>query len=159
MDIYFSKEGINKFKKEISGLESRLKYYQSKVNEICEVGGDAWHDNAGYDRLTEDIRMTNKKINDSYSILNKGKIVEYPSNPERICLGSRVNILLDGKELNYDIVGYGEGDPNNSKIAYNSPLATYLIGHEIGDRYTAKIGLKKKEIEILDVLPIGESNE
>lgn len=154
MTRYFTAEGMKNYQMRIDKLESSLSSLESRVQDVCETGGDVWHDNASYDYLTNDIRMTDKRLNDAMRLLRDTKIITYATHFDQVLLGSRVGIDLDGVEENYDIVAYGEEDSDNNKILYESPLAKSLMFHKIGDEFEFSFGDKKQKIKILDIVPI-----
>ena len=49
------------------------------------------------------------------------------------------------------ILGEGETDPENGVIAYNSPLASSLIGHTKGETVEVRLPVGTKTFVILEV--------
>lgn len=52
--------------------------------------------------------------------------------------GSRVTVSGEGGEQTYRIVGVDEADPAKGDVAFTSPIARALLGHEIGDEVVVK---------------------
>jgi len=48
------------------------------------------------------------------------------------------------------ILGDGEADPDQGIIAYNSPLASALIGHKKGETVEVRLPVGQRTYEILD---------
>jgi transcription elongation GreA/GreB family factor len=55
-------------------------------------------------------------------------LVEVPTSFDRVAIGTRVKIVRDGEEMMWEIVGFGEPDPDNNMLAYNTPLASLIMG-------------------------------
>ncbi|MBS3117543.1 GreA/GreB family elongation factor [Candidatus Woesearchaeota archaeon] len=153
MVIYFTSKGYNLFKERIGELETKLRALQLQVQEVAETGGDDWHDNAGYEMLTDEVRVYDRRINELYEQLNQAKIVECPSSYDRVALGCNVSVSVNGRKGSFKIVAMGEEDPDNNKILYSSPLARAILGHDIGDVVETNFGSDEKKIEILDIGP------
>lgn len=57
-----------------------------------------------------------------------------PALPEgEVAFGSRVRVLLKGRERWFEIVGDDEADPQAGRIAFTAPLARALIGSATGE--------------------------
>src|SRR3989344_6269118 len=111
--FYFTRRGLAKLHKEIESLEKKLQDLQSQTAHVAEVGGDQWHDNASYDLLVIDIRGMDRRLSDAHEVLNKVTLVGPPINFDKVTIGTRVKIVRDGQEAIWEIVGFGESDPDN----------------------------------------------
>ena len=49
------------------------------------------------------------------------------------------------------VVGYGEGEVSERKLAYNSPVAEDLLGRSVGDVVETTLAGREVEIEVLEV--------
>jgi len=72
---------------------------------------------------------------------------------ESVTFGKRIKIrdTKTGNERVCTILGEGETDPENGVIAYNSPLASSLIGHSKGETVEVRLPVGMKTFEILEV--------
>jgi len=68
-------------------------------------------------------------------------------------IGTRVRILLAGKERALEIVGHDEAEPASDRLSFQAPLAKALIGAEEGER--VDFNGRPDAIEILGVEPLG----
>ncbi len=50
-----------------------------------------------------------------------------------VSFGSRVELLLNGKQRVIELVGHDEADPAAGKLAFTAPLARAVMGAEVGD--------------------------
>ena len=149
--IYFTKAGLEKFRQETLDIEARLKEAQSRMQAEAELGGDLWHDNSAYDQLVIDIRGLDRSLAINRQILDQATIVGTPKHSDRAALGLSVKIRRDGIEATYNIVGYGESNPEINALAYNTPLAMLFIGKVVGEVVKGMIGGKETTIEILEI--------
>ncbi len=154
--FYFTRRGINKLLKEVEELEKKLQDLQAQTAHVAEVGGDQWHDNASYELLVIDIRGMDRRLSDARQALNNATLVEVPSSFDKVTIGTRVRIIRDGEEMTWEIVGFGESDPDNNMLAYNTPLASLVMGKQKGEVVVGTIAGRQTEIEILEITGGGE---
>jgi len=72
---------------------------------------------------------------------------------DAVRFGARVTVRNeDGEERTVRIVGVDEADPARGDVAFTSPIARALLGHEIGDEITLRTprGTEVLEIVALD---------
>lgn len=149
--FYFTRRGLAKLHREIENLEKKLQDLQSQTAHVAEVGGDQWHDNASYDLLVIDIRGMDRRLTDAHQVLNKAVLVEHPVNLDKVIIGTRVKIVRDGEEMTWEVVGFGESDPDRDMLAYNTPLASLIMGRRKGEMMSGIIAGRQTEIEILEI--------
>lgn len=136
---YFTKEGMRKYLEKIQEDQDSLTYMYSRVTELADVGGDQYHDNFSFEQNMRDIKMINDKIVDLKKVLVDAVVLDLPVNPTTVCFGASIIIERDGVQEAWDIRGYGESDPDNNVIAYNTPLIQALMGKKVND--VCKFGL------------------
>jgi transcription elongation factor GreA len=125
----------------------------SRLGYLAEVGGDQYHDNFSYEQQTMELRMLTGKFNEDKRILEKAFIINGKSikDPNTVFIGSNITAKLDNKIELWQIVGYGESDPKNYKLAYNTPLGIAFMGKHRGDTFNYKIGSRTVIISIIDI--------
>lgn len=156
--FYFTRRGLAKLHREIEELEKKLQDLQSQTVHVAEVGGDQWHDNASYDLLVIDIRGMDYRLSDAHRALNNAILVDPPTSFDKVTIGTKVKIVRDGEEMTWEIVGFGESDPDCDMLAYNTPLASLIMGKRKGEVVSGTIAGKKTEIEVLEITKGGEEN-
>jgi transcription elongation factor GreA len=149
--FYFTRRGLAKLHNEIEQLEDKLKKLQSQTAYVAEVSGDQYHDNASYEMLTIDIRGMDRRLSDAHQCLNQAILTEPPMNFDKVTIGTCVKIVRDGDETTWEIVGFGESDPDRKMLAYNTPLASLVMGKRKGEVVSGVIAGRKTEIEILEI--------
>jgi transcription elongation factor GreA len=149
--FYFTRRGLNKLHKEIDRLEKKLKELQSQTAYVAEVGGDQYHDNASYEMLTIDIRGMDRRLSDAYRCLKQAILIDPPINFDKVTIGTYVRIVQNGEETTWEIGGFGESDPDRNILAYNTPLASLIIGKRKGEVVSGIIAGRQIEIKVLEI--------
>ncbi|MEO6040564.1 MAG: GreA/GreB family elongation factor [Croceibacterium sp.] len=68
---------------------------------------------------------------------------------DRVDLGTKVRVLLNGKPRTFELVGHDEAEPGAGLIAYNAPLSRAMLGAEVGD--VLAFGEVSEAIEIVEI--------
>jgi transcription elongation factor GreB len=82
--------------------------------------------------------------------LASAQIVE-TSPVDVVRFGARVSVRTEDREQTYRIVGVDEADPTKGDIAFTSPIARALLGHEIGDEVTVRTPRGNETLEVLAI--------
>ena len=72
---------------------------------------------------------------------------------DKVELGTRVEVLLNGKPKTFEIVGDDEADPARGLISFNAPLSRAMLGAEAGE--LLPFGDSTEAIEILTIGPLS----
>ncbi len=151
---FLTENGYKKLGEEIEKLDRYLK------NDIAkEIGAAAAHgdlkENGEYHAAKEKQALTAAKLRilqerfSGANVVRKDELLPV----ESVTFGKRIRIrdTKTGNERVCTILGEGETDPENGVIAYNSPLASGLIGHSKGETVDVKLPVGMKTYEILEV--------
>jgi len=149
--LYFTEHGLTKLKNEAEMLEKELRSLQSQTAYVAEIGGNQYHDNSSYELLVIDLRGIDWRLTNAHHSLNHAVVVGEPTNNDTVAIGTRVKIMRDGKYAMWDIVGFGESNPNHGLLAYNTPIASLIVGRHVGETVSGFISEKYTEIEILEI--------
>ncbi|HET8690948.1 MAG TPA: GreA/GreB family elongation factor [Steroidobacteraceae bacterium] len=106
---------------------------QARIEETVEhlraelSAARAAEDRAAIRRIQRDLRYWSERQ-------RTAEVVPPPAPGGKARFGSRVALEReDGRRIEFRIVGEDEADPGAGKISWVSPLATRLIGAEVGD--------------------------
>lgn len=84
-------EGKQKIEENIQELMEELKQLRKEKVVAYNLTGDTWHDNPYFNKLEQDERALNTKINEAQEILKNAEIVDSASrNMETVEIGSIV---------------------------------------------------------------------
>lgn len=151
--IYFTQRGIDLFLQKIKRDEDVISEMFSRLGHLAEVGGDQYHDNFSYEQQTMELRMLSGKINEDYKVLENASIIKDSDKRDKssVFIGATVKIEFNQDIQLWNILGYGESDPKNRNIAYNTPLGSALMGKKINDVFDYNINSRKVKIKILSI--------
>ena len=132
--VVLTYEGLRK-------LEAELAYYRGeKRREVAERMKQAKSfgdisENSEYDEARlEQAQVEQKIIQLEYTLKNADVIDEDDVSTEKVSIGCKVRILdLEyNEEIEFQIVGSTEANPDENKISNESPVGSALIGHSAG---------------------------
>lgn len=85
--------------------------------------------------------------------LASAELVDSAAQPKEVVrFGATVTVSgADGREHTYRIVGVDEADPARGDVAFTSPIARALLGHEVGDEVTLRTPRGAESLEIVAV--------
>ena len=157
--IYASDEGIKRLRERLEKVSADLNAIRAEKSIAYTASGDTWHDNPYFNKLEQDEQAKVREISELQGLISGAHIFNPPvrRNTERVRLGSIIRFRRfyhdTGEEQNevWEIVGYGEIDVGQHKVAYNSPLAQALIGLEPGDMRRINTPKGMAEYEIIDL--------
>lgn len=132
---YFTKEGLEKLKKEIDHLErvERPKISQ-QIAEARDKGDLS--ENAEYDAAKEAQGLMEAKLSKLKNELANARLVdESQLDNSKVLILSKVKIknVKNGMEMEYTLVAGNEADLKEKKISVDSPIGKGLLGKEVGD--------------------------
>lgn len=98
------------------------------------------------------LERAEKELNKIIDVLDYAKAIIKPRKPQRIDVGSCVELIQDGKRVTYTIVCPLEVDLEQNKISNESPLGQALVGKKNGEHLelTNRKG-QKSHVEILKI--------
>jgi transcription elongation factor GreA len=148
-----TRNGYEKMKAELDRLRSVERIKISQEIEKARSFGDI-SENAEYHYAKDKQGQIEARIRDYEDRLSRADIIDIGKlSGDRITFGATVELEeIETKErVRYQIVGSLESDPENGKISYESPMAKFLIGKELGDDVMLKTGKGSKTYEILKI--------
>lgn len=148
--IILTKEGFEKLKKELKELkETKRPKVLERLKKARSLGDLT--ESSEYSAAKEDLNLVERRIEEIETVLEKAEIAKPNQDNEIVQVGSRVKVIMDGREEEFLIVGELEGDPVNKKISYNAPLGKALIGKKVGDAVEVITPSKKIKYKIIGI--------
>ena len=165
--VYVSDEGMRRLREQLDRASAVLKAIRDEKAIAYTATGDTWHDNPYFNKLEQDEQAKIREIGEVQTLIASARMFTVPEvrNTERVQLGSIVRfrrVYQDtGEQQNevWEIVGYGEIDIEQHKVAYNSPLAQALIGLEPGDTRQTNTPKGQANYEIVELYSSWEDVE
>lgn len=151
---FFTEKGYLKLKEEIERLDRLLKNDIAKEIATAAAHGDL-KENGEYHAAKEKQSLTATRLRQLQERFSGANVVRKDEllPEESVTFGKKIRIreVNTGRERECTILGDGETDPENGVIAYNSPLASALIGHVKGEQVDVQLPVGLRKYEILDV--------
>jgi transcription elongation factor GreA len=151
--IPFTKEGLEKLRQELKHLKKVERPKNLQAIGDARSHGDI-SENAEYHAAKERQAFLEGKINELNSVIGKSEVVALDSGPaDRVVFGRTVLLYNTGtdEEIEYQLVGPYESDPENGRISVVSPLGSALIGKEVDDVVKVRTPRGIQEFEILEI--------
>ena len=138
---------------ELKVLERELKVELPQEIKKAEAMGDL-RENAEYHSALERQRFLQSRIGQLRQKLSELSLIRLDQVPaDRIGLGSWFKVIdaEDDREVEFEIVMEGMGDPAKGMISVSSPLARGFLNKQVGDEVTISVPSGKKMYEIVDL--------
>ena len=149
MAKYLTKQGLQKFKKELDYLEKvKRKEVSERIRHTASQGD--LKENAGYDVAKEEQGFVERRIKELKEILSQSKIVE-KRDSNKVQIGSFVCLESEEGEKSFQVVGPEEADILQRKISFKSPLGEAILNRKKGDVVEIDTPEGKKEYEIVEL--------
>lgn len=150
--IPMTPEGYRALEEEIKRLKRIERPKIAKDLAEAMAHGDL-AENSEYEDAKQRREILEKKIMDLEDTFARAVIVEPHGNTEEVSFGVTVRVKDEttGRETAYTIVGEGEGDISQGRIAISSPIARALVGHRVGERVEVTVPAGVKILEILGI--------
>jgi len=151
--IPFTPAGFKKAKDRLKHLKEVERPEIISAIETAREHGDL-KENAEYHAAKERQGFCEGEIQRLEAAISRAEVID-PStlSGDRVLFSATV-LVYDpdqDEEFRYQIVGMGEGDPENGMISYQSPIARSLMGKEVGDEVEVKLPGGSRNLEILEV--------
>lgn len=150
---YYTKEGLEKLKKELEHLESVQRPEISKQIAEARDKGDL-SENAEYDAAKNAQGMLELQIAKLQEEIRNARIIdESKIDTSKVLILSTVKIknLKSNKAMSYTLVPENEADLKSGKISVSSPIAKGLLGKKVGDQVEIDIPAGKVTLEIVEI--------
>lgn len=127
-----SQEGYDKLKDELDFLTKvRRKEIAERIEHAKELGDLS--ENAEYSEAKDDQALNEGKIMELSGTLKNVTVVEKGAGGNEVSMGSKVLVISDKGEREYEIVSFNEADPLVGKISNESPLGLAFLNKKKGD--------------------------
>ena len=134
---YVSSEFLQKLKDELHELKTVKRRELANRIEAAKALGDL-SENAEYHEAKDELGFIEGRILEIDDLLKNAIIVEAEKGGTNVRVGSKIKVLVNGKEKDFDIVGSNEADPLAGKISNESPIGSALIGAKKGDEVSVR---------------------
>jgi len=151
--VFYTKEGIDKLKKELDHLVQIERPRISQQIAEARDKGDL-SENAEYDAAKEAQGLLELKISKLKNLIFNARLIdESKMDASKVLLLSHVTIenIANKKQMAYWIVPEKEADLKSGKISVTSPIAKGLLGKTIGDEVEISVPAGKVMFRIINI--------
>ncbi|MCA9388307.1 transcription elongation factor GreA [Candidatus Berkelbacteria bacterium] len=141
-------EGFKKLEEELKKLKTVDRpAIVKRMAEARELGDLS--ENADYHDAREQLAFLEGRIQEVEAMIKNAQVVNVKTGGDTVQMGSKIDLTVAGKKINFEIVGVNEGDPTQGKISSESPVGSSLIGRRKGEVVEVKTpgGIVKYKIE------------
>ena len=142
--VNITAEGKKELEKELDELIKNRPVISEKI-AVARSFGDL-SENEEYSSARNEQKVAEGRILEIQDILKNAKIIR-SGKKSKVDLGACVVLNMDGRKMEYTIVGPTEANPLEGKISNESPIGKIMIGHKAGENFEFN-GKKVKIIEI-----------
>lgn len=150
---YFTKEGLDKLKKELHELKTKGRSDMAKQIAEARDKGDL-SENAEYDAAKDAQGLLEMKISKLENTLATARVInESEIDTSKVSILAKVKVLNKkmNKEFTYTLVPEEEANIKEGKISIKTPIAKGLLGKEVGETAEIQVPAGLMEFEILEI--------
>lgn len=147
----FTKEGLEKLKKELNYLEKEKRKEVAEKLKFAASFGDL-SENSAYDDAKNEQTMLETQIAKLKDTIKEAEVVESNKEGDLVQIGSKIEIESEGEKRTLEIVSGNSADPLNGKISCESPLGKAFLGKSEGDLCLVDTPSGEKEYKILRII-------
>lgn len=159
--VIVTKEGYALMKEKLEKKIFALKSLREEKAHAYTASGDGWHDNPGWTQLGQQEELMAKEVAQIQQRIANAIIIDN-SRVDKTRVGTGCIVEYEIIEKNgstkchiVQIVGSGESDIKNKKIAYDTPIGKALFSMRVGDVKAVELPLgnviiKVKQIEYVE---------
>jgi transcription elongation factor GreA len=151
--IPITKDGLEKLKEELVRLERVDRPTNIRAIEEARGHGDL-SENAEYHAAKERQSFIDGRINELRVIIGQSEVIAIDDSPsDRVVFGTTVRLwdISTEQEIQYQLLGPYESDPDKGRISVTSPLGQALIGTRVGDEIRVRTPGGVQEFEVLGI--------
>ena len=152
--IPITRAGLEKIREELSQMERVERPANIRAIEEARGHGDL-SENAEYHAAKERQSFIDGRINELRVAIGQSEVIEVDGGPtDRVVFGSTVRLfdIQSETEIEYQLLGPYESEPENGKISVTSPIGQALVGTRVGDEIRVKTPRGIQEFEVLEIL-------
>ncbi len=149
--VLLTREGLDDLKKEYDELvKTKRPAAVVRLTQARDLGDLS--ENSEYSASRQDLAFIDGRIAELESILHEAKVISKTNgSTDKVNLGCKVTLHIDGKKEIFTIVGEWEADPMQKKISHVSPLGQALLGRKVGEKVEVEAPAGKVIYTIVEI--------
>jgi transcription elongation factor GreA len=147
-----TRRGLRKLESELKERTTvTRKRIADKLDEAKAVGDLS--ENSAYAAAVEEYQHNESRIKELKEFIKTAEIAPDRSRDADIDIGDKVRLkdIENNKEVSYEIVGLGEGDPAQGQVSSDSVVGSALMGKKVGDKVEVSLPKGKVNYKIVKI--------
>ena len=103
-------------------------------------------ENEEYSSARNEQKIAESRILEIQEILKNAKVIR-GGKKTKVDLGAAVSLSMNGRKVEYTLVGPTEANPLEGKISNESPIGKAMLGRKAGETFD----FNNKKVKILDI--------
>ena len=142
--ISLTNEGKKELEQELDELIKNRPVIAEKI-ATARAFGDL-SENEEYSSARNEQKMAESRILEIQDILKNAKIIR-GGKKDKADLGAMISLEMNGRKVEYTLVGPTEANPLEGKISNESPIGKALLGKKAGEEFE----FNGKNVKIIDI--------
>ncbi len=150
MSKCFTKEGLEKLKKELDYLEKEKRKEVAEKLKFAASFGDL-SENSAYDDAKSEQNMLETQIAKLRETIKTANVIDSEEKVDFVQIGSKIKAKGEKGERELEIVDGSEANPAEGKISCDSPMGEAFLNKKKGDTATVQTPNGEKEFVIIKI--------
>lgn len=147
---YVSAEGLRKLQAELDELRTAKRAeIAQRIHAAMEFGD--YSENSELEQAKNDQAFLEGRIMTLEQTIKNAHVIDENARHDRVEIGSKVTVEVDGQKEHYVIVGSAEAAPAEGRISNDSPVGRALMDHKAGDLVQMSVPAGTIEMRIVSV--------
>ena len=148
--VPISAEGLKKLEAELDELRTaKRQEVADRIHAAMEFGD--YSENSELEQAKNDQAFLEGRILTLEGMVKNAAVIEANGHHDKVEIGSKVKLEMDGETVEYQIVGSAEAAPAEGRISNESPVGKALLGHRKGDTVSVNIPKGAIPVKVLAV--------
>ena len=148
--VYVSADGLKKLQAELEELRTAKRTeVAERIHAAMEFGD--FTENSELEQAKNDQAFLEGRILTLEQMVKNAAVIDENGHHEKVEIGSKVKLDMDGETVEYVIVGSAEAAPAEGRISNESPVGKALLGHRKGDTVSVTIPKGAIPVKVLAV--------
>ena len=151
--IPITRAGLERLRDELTRMERVERPANIRAIEEARSHGDL-SENAEYHAAKERQSFIEGRINELRADIGRSEVIEVDKGPgDRAVFGRTVRLynVQNEEEIEYQLLGPYESEPEKGRISVTSPIGQALLGSKVGDEIRVRTPKGVQEFEILGI--------
>ena len=148
--VPISADGLKKLEAELEELRTvKRQEVADRIHAAMQFGD--FSENSELEQAKNDQAFLEGRILTLEQMVKNAVVIDENGHHDKVEIGSKVKLDMDGEQVEYVIVGSAEAAPAEGRISNESPVGKALMGHRAGETVRLVVPAGAVEMKILTV--------